>query len=86
MLHLTRSGKVIEASVKSHKEWSRILACVLVIGAGVGLHLMLDANPWIIAGTKAILINIGMAIWNMLCDAANACADFVHYVMNTRSK
>ncbi len=86
MLYLTKSGKVIEQAVKSHKEWPAILTCALVIGIAVGLYLVLDANPGVIANAQSTLKDVGMAIWNMLCDAVHACAEFVHYVLNTRSK
>ena len=85
MPYLTKSGRVLEEPAKSRKIGTSILTYGLVIGIGVGLCLVLAANPRIIAGIQSISKDIGMAIWNMLCNAAHACAEFVHYLVNTRS-
>jgi hypothetical protein len=69
---------------KRRKAWLAILLCALGIGIGIGMRLV-ASNPRIIAAAQSALMALGIAIWSVLRDIAQACADFMHYVTHTRS-
>jgi hypothetical protein len=69
---------------KRRKVWLAILLCALAIGIGIVMRLV-ASNPGIISYLLSVFTALGMAIWNMLCHIAHSCADFFHYVSQTRS-
>lgn len=86
MLYLSKSGVVLELKAKSRKLGSVILICALAIVIGMGLRLVLEANHGIIASVLTNLKDVGLAIWNMLCDLAQAIGTFIKFIMSTRSR
>jgi hypothetical protein len=52
------------------------------MGIGLGLGLVLDANPGIIATMLSSLKDFGMVIWSAFCSIADALAHFASYFKN----
>jgi hypothetical protein len=85
MRYITRDGEVFTVPVRSRKVGAAILSCTLGAAIGIGFRLMLDLSPGIITSILSALQDLGMAIWSMLCNAAQAGAEFVHSVMQTKT-
>ena len=75
-------GGAFGEPAKSHKTASVILSCMMGVGIGLGLYLMMVSNPDIIARILYPLEVVGMAIWNALHTVADALAEFVRYFKN----
>ena len=73
-----------QATIKRRKVRLAILLCALGVGIGIGARLV-ASNPGIIAFILSLFTALGIAVWNMLCDVARACADFMRYVTHARS-
>jgi hypothetical protein len=73
------AGGAFGEPAKSHKTWSVILSCMMGVGIGIGLRLLLGSNPEIITSILSPLRVVGMAIWNALQTVADAIAEFVRY-------
>jgi hypothetical protein len=58
-------------------KWMRILAVGLLVGAAW--------HYGIITSVALALKLVVVVIWNMLCDLADACGDFLQYVLRIRN-
>jgi len=86
MPYIVNAGEALGEPTKSPKMKRAIRACMLGTGFGIGLVLILNANPDILSITPSQLQDIGMAFGDMLSDVAHACAEFVHYLMSMSSR
>jgi hypothetical protein len=83
--YVVRAGREFGEPAKSCQIKSAIVTCAVGAGIGIGLRLLLDADPGIIGGISDALGSVGMAVWNMLRDVAYACAELVGYLIHSRS-
>jgi hypothetical protein len=82
--YIVGAGEAFGEPARSHRIRSSILSCSIGAGIGIGLRLVVDSNPEIIAGILSTLEALETAVWNMLCNVAHACAEFVRNVMRVR--
>jgi len=82
-------GKAFEFREKSGKASPALVPCALVIGIGVGLYLLAESHPRLVAKIISVssgvavavwhtvcekLTNVWLAIWQMIRDIADACS------------
>ena len=70
------------AKAQSRKTLPAILLIALVIA--VAIRLLERVNPGAIPHLLSTLKAIGISSWHMIRDFAEACAEFLHYVMRMR--
>ena len=85
MPYIVGAGAPFGEPAKSHKIRSAILSCIAGTVIGLGSRLVLDSNPGVIGSMLDALKALGFAIWGMLCNSAQACAEFVNFVIHARS-
>jgi hypothetical protein len=82
MPYIVSAGEESEEPASRKKTKQAIRICALGTGIGLGLSLVLDANPGILAAMLSNLKDVGLAIWSALCSVADSLAHFVHYFKN----
>lgn len=66
---------------KKRERWLITLAVAL----GAGMAFMEALHPGILASGLNLFKDVVVAIWNMLCDFAAACGEFMRWVLHQRS-